>query len=161
MAFFDGLDFPGAVHHERDAVGKPHLLYQDAVCTGDMPVREVAQHRERGLDLLGERLERGYVVGADGKDPGPHARKFCDTSLVRKHLPGSTTRESSREKRQYHDVLASEVGKMHSPPGGRGQGEIGGRISPILSCVCGGWMVCPLSPTAATSMNNPSVSVLI
>ena len=58
LTFLDVLDLAFFVDVKRGAVGNPHILNEHSVSLRDLPLREIAQERERQLMLLGEFLER-------------------------------------------------------------------------------------------------------
>ena len=76
-------------------------------------VFEIAEQRERKLQLIGKDLLGGSVVGTNAKNLCFFTFKFCDTSLVRGEFLRSATGESSGEERQDYGVLAFEIGKSH------------------------------------------------
>ena len=64
------------------------------------------------------------IVGADAKNLGVIAFKFCNTSLVCSDFAGSTTGEGGGEERQHHGVFSAEAGKRDLPALGGGQSEV-------------------------------------
>ena len=66
----------------------------------------------------------GVIVGADAKNLGVVAFKFCNTSLVCSDFAGSTTGESGGEERQHHGVFSAEAGKRDLSALGGGQSEV-------------------------------------
>ena len=98
-AFLDVDDLAFLIHNEGGAIRNPGLGDENAVLSSYFSVEEIAQQRERGVELGGKFFLRGGVVGTDAKNLGVGAFKFRNTSLVCSDFACSTTGKGGREKR--------------------------------------------------------------
>ena len=104
-------DLPFLIHHERGAVRHAVLRHENTICGGHFTVEEITQQGERRVELGGEFLLGGSVVGTNAKNFGIVAFKFCNTSLVCGDFAGSTTGKSGWKKCQYHGIFSAEAGQ--------------------------------------------------
>jgi hypothetical protein len=109
-ALLDIHDLSFFIHHKGGAVRHAVLRHQNAISCGDFAVIEIAQKRERSIELGGEFFLGRGVVGTNAKNFGVVTVKFCNTSLVCSDFAGSTTGEGCGEECQHHGILAAETG---------------------------------------------------
>ena len=131
LAFFDVLNLAVLVHHKRGAVGHSIVLHEYTVGLGHLPLGEIAQQRERKVQLLGEFLLRGSVVRADAEYLGVLSFKFGDTRLVRREFLRSTTGEGGREECQDDNLLAAKRRKRDFLPVRGSQRKVRRRVADL------------------------------
>ena len=119
----DVRNFPFLVHYVSDAVCHP-VRAQNTIRLCGRTIFEIAQQGECQFELFGENFLGGNVVGTDAKDFRVVAFEFCDTSLVRGEFLRSATGKSGRKERQYHGVLAFEIGQRDFPAHGGAEREV-------------------------------------
>ena len=113
-ALFDVDNFSFFVHYKRSPI-RHSVRQQNPVSCNHFTVEEIAQQWERRVELGGEFLLGGSVVGTNAKNFGIVAFKFCNTSLVCGDFAGSTTGEGGGEECQHHGVFSAETGKRDLP----------------------------------------------
>jgi hypothetical protein len=91
---------------------------QNAVCLGHFTIPEVAQKRERKIELIGKDFLGRSVIRADPENQCVVALKFRNTSLVCRKFLRSTARERGREERQYNYILAFIIREGNLAPFG-------------------------------------------
>jgi len=128
-SFLDVDDLAFLVDDERSPIGNSGLWDENTVRRGYFSIEEVAQQRERGVELGGKFFLRGSVICTDAKNFGFAAFEFCNTSLVCSDLARSATGKGGGKERQDHDILTAETGKGYLTALGRRQGEVGRQIA--------------------------------
>ena len=114
---------------------------QNTVGFRHFAITEIAQESKRQIELISKDLLRRRIVRADSKNYRVVSIEFRDTSLVRSEFFGSTTGESSREKRQHYGLFAFIVGQRDFTALGGVQREIRRCVSNLEQVIATAWLL--------------------
>src|SRR5207244_5603867 len=103
------------------------------VAADDLPLRKVAEERERQLQRVGERLLRERRVGADGEVLDTQGFEAFEVGLPGRQVCRSGRSEVHAVKFDEDPFLAPELAERNVEPGGGWHLEIG-RLNPDLIC---------------------------
>jgi hypothetical protein len=128
------------IHDVRHPVAHT-VRAQDTVGFRHFAITEIAQECKRHIELISKDLLRWRIVRADSKNYRVVSIEFRDTSLVRSEFFGSTTGESSREKRQHYGLFAFIVGQSDFAALGGVQREIRRCVSNLEQVIATAWLL--------------------